>query len=84
MSENLFIYHPHKTPQENKGVKYHIVNDDTIVLCGSKLPPVYSSNGVPITLEWYNANVAIDPDGYVCKKCAKKALHLLNKKQKNT
>ena len=74
---DLFIYHLHDTPEENKRAKYHIIDNEINVLCGTKLNSSYSGSGEPITLEWYNKNIAVDPDDYVCKKCAKKALSLL-------
>lgn len=77
----LFISHPHGTIYENKRNKYHIsLISSNMWLCNKERDINYSSNGDPITLEWYKANIDTDIDGQVCKKCAKKALFILESK----
>ena len=82
MKDNYFIFHPHGTPEEDRRIKYHIVDDNYIelkTLCGidrtEKLLN-FSCDGDAITMEWYNENIKNDV-GMVCKKCAKKLLVLL-------
>lgn len=85
MKEEFFIFHPDETPNENPDIKYHILmveDDERKVLCGAGVNGKlrnYSSNGEPITLDWFNMNIAVDPDGIVCEKCAK----ILEKRLKN-
>jgi len=77
--KKIFIYYPHYTSEESKDAKYHIINEDHKVLCGSTAKKLihYSSNGDAITLDWYKQNLAIDNERTTCKKCSKKALYLL-------
>lgn len=84
MKDDYFIFHPHQTPEENRRVKYHVISDSNTelkTLCGIDTTEKllnYSCNGDAITIEWYNQNIKNDI-GFVCKKCAKKLLVLLNK-----
>ena len=76
--KELYISHLQDTIYESKSNKYHItLLNVKYWICGGEKTPIHSSNGDPITLDWYKANIATDIDGHVCKKCAKKALFIL-------